>query len=420
MSGVGAVGGPDRHISNLPAKIEKKEDSTQTEPQDKVEIKNDISTPRKIFEKVIGAPVGLVTATANTVGGLVGGGVAGVAGEADESKGPHAISSGAAYVAMGAAAGAMIGTPVIGGIVGGVGGLIFAVVSGASGSMEKISEKVGESAKKVVSDNEPSESKIKDSTRNFTEGGLTGAGVGAVEGFKQGTTYGAGIVSGVIEGTKGVVTSALGKYEKPADPKPEGEKPGFGKRVLHAILGAPRFILGNTLGVAGGVAGMGMEAIDGALQGTVVGVDSDEKASKKFHGVLMRIETAIAGAGAGFALGGPIGSAIGLGSGLVLGHILRRVEKKTGTDKEIAENLTNAVRYAQKDNTYEKEVDEYGDQDKNVYETFRDGVEGIMTGTSAGAREGFKSGYAAGKGAVDGVFDGVKGLFEGIVGGVKK
>lgn len=420
MSGVGAVGGHDRQLSNLPAKVTKKEDSTPAEPMDKVEIKKDISTPRKMFEKVIGAPLGIVTAAANTVGGLVGGGVAGVSGRAGKAEGAHAITSGATYVAMGAVAGSMIATPIIGGIVGGVVGLIFAGIAGVSGSMEKISEKVGEAAKEVVSDNEPSESKIKDASRNFTEGGLTGMGVGMTEGFKQGTTYGAGIVSGIIEGTKGVVTSALGKYEKPAEPKPEGEKSGFGKKALNAILGAPRFVLGTTLGVAGGVVGMGMEAIDGAIQGTVIGVENDEKASKSFHGTLMRIETAIAGAGAGFALGGPIGGAIGLGSGLVLGHIIRRVEKKTGTDKEIAENLTSAVRYAQKDNVYKEGADEYGDQNKNVYETFRDGVEGTMTGTSAGAREGFKGGYAAGKGAVDGVFDGVKGLFEGIVGGVNK
>ncbi|MCD4784583.1 MAG: hypothetical protein K8T10_12250 [Candidatus Eremiobacteraeota bacterium] len=416
MSGIGAVGGPDRQLSNLPAKFEKKEDSTPAEPMDKVEIKKDISKPRKMFEKVIGSPLGVVTSAANTVGGLVGGGVAGVTAEADEAEGPHIISSGVAYVAMGATTGAIIGTPVIGGIVGGVVGLIFAIVAGTSGSMEKISEKVGEAAQKVVSDNEPTESKIKDASRDFTEGGLTGMGIGTVEGFKEGTRYGAGIVSGVIEGTKGVVSSALGKYEEPAEPKPEVEKTGLGKKVLSAVLGAPRFILGKTVGLAGAVAGMGIESVDGAIQGTMVGVDNDERADKSFHAVLMRINTALAGAGTGFALGGPIGGAIGLGSGLVLGHIIRRVEKKTGADKEITKNLTSAVRYAQKDNVYEKELDEYGDQEKNVYETFRDGVEGMMTGTSAGAREGFKGGYNAGKGVVDGVFDGVKGLFEGIFG----
>ena len=51
MSGIGAVGGPDRQLSNLPAKLEKKEDSTPAEPMDKVEIKKDIMILGEIIGK---------------------------------------------------------------------------------------------------------------------------------------------------------------------------------------------------------------------------------------------------------------------------------------------------------------------------------------------------------------------------------
>lgn len=420
MSGVGSIGGADKQYANLPAKVTaKKEEAVSTEPQDKVEIKKDISTARKVIEKVIGSPMGVISGAGQAVGGLLGGGAAGVTGKARRAEEGHAIGTGLANIAMGAAAGAAIATPIIGGIAGGVVGLVYTIISGTSGSLEKVSEKVGAAAEKMVADNQPSESKVKDVVRNFTEGGLTGMGVGAAEGFKEGTRYGAGIVSGVIEGTKGVVTSLIGKYEKPAEAAPEtGEKPGFGKKVLNAILSAPRVILGTAVGAAGSVIGMGMEAIDGAIQGIPLGVDNSESASKSVHNVILRLETAAMGTVAGFMTGGPVGAAIGLGSGLVLGHILRRVEKKSGADKEIVDNLTAGVRYAQKDNVYENQPDEYGDVKKTSYESFRDGVEGVMTGTATGIREGAKSGFQAGKGAVDGVFDGVTGLIGGIIGGV--
>lgn len=397
MANIGAVGAQDK----LPVKSQpavKKDNQAPKEPKDKVQI----SKTRDIFEKVLGAPVAAVTSVANAAGGLISGGVSGVEGDGDDA---HVVTSGIGYVAMGATAGAMLMGGWIPAVAGGVVGLVFAGLAAGSGSAEKIGEKIEASAEKVVADNEPSGRKLKDATRDFTEGGLTGLGVGAVEGFKEGDAYGAGIVSGVTEGTKGFVTSALGKYEDAKEARPKQKKSLFKK-----ILGVPRKVLGATAGVVGGLVGMAMEAPDGLMQGTVVGAAENEEASKKFHGGLMRLESLLAGAGAGFAMGGPWGAAIGAGVGLVGGHILRRVEKKSGKDKEIAQNLTKAVRYAQKDNAYKMETDEYGYRDKTPYETFRDGVEGAITGTGAGLREGFKGGYAAGKGTVDGVFDGIMGI----------
>lgn len=164
---------------------------------------------------------------------------------------------------------------------------------------------------------------------------------------------------------------------------------------------------------------MGMEAIDGAIQGAVLGFSYIENADAGLTRTLMRLETAVGGTAAGFAMGGPLGAAIGLGSGLVLGHIINKVEKKSGTDKEIAQGITDAVAYAKQDNYYtEKPGPHQGDPPKTMYEGFRDGIEGIATGTAAGMREGFKAGFAGGKGAVDGFVEGAKGIVSGIIGGV--
>ncbi|MCE1247214.1 MAG: hypothetical protein LWY06_11265 [Firmicutes bacterium] len=420
MSGIGAVGGPDRQY--LPAQtsqIAKKEEAVQAEPKDKVQI----SKAREVFEKVVGSPMGVIMAGTDAVGGFLGGGVAGLGAGNSGSAAATGIGSALTAAGIGAAIGSAIATPVVGGIVGGIAGLAVSFLSAVGGrgeTFEKTADAISTKAKAAVSDNVPTESKVKDAARNFTEGALTGVGAGAVGGFKVGTNAGAGIVSGVIEGVKGAATAAVGKYEKPAEEKPvEGEKPGFGKKVLNAILSAPRVIVGTAVGIAGGIAGMGMEAIDGALQGTVLGVTKQDSASAEFTRGLMRVETAIGGTVTGFAFGGPLGAAIGLGSGLVLGHIINKVEKKSGTDKEIAQGITDAVKYAKNDNTYEDtSVKEHSTSEKTTYEAVRDGIEGLATGTAAGMREGFKAGFSGGKGAVDGFVEGAKGIVSGIIGGV--
>ncbi|MCE1246401.1 MAG: hypothetical protein LWY06_07145 [Firmicutes bacterium] len=423
MSGIGAVGGADRQYNNLPAKIAAKtEETVQTEPKDKVEIKKDISTARKFVERVIGSPVGIVTSAANAVGGFFGGGVAGVTGHESRAESVHGVMSGLGYVAMGAAAGAMIpAAPVIGGIAGGVVGLIFAGLSGKSGSMEKIGEFVGTKAKTATSDNTPSESKIKDTVMNFTEGAIVGTVHGGVEGFKQGTGYGAGIVSGVIEGTKGMAGALAGTYEKPEEkPAQEGEKPGLGKKVLDAIISAPRNITRTIAGTATGIVGAGLGVLDGAAQGTVVGSTTREKASSGFHRFMVTAESVLAGAGTAVLLGGPVGLGIGIGAGVGLGVglIYSAISDHTEADEAYAKGVTDAVRNAQSGNVYENQPDQYGDRKKTVYETFRDGIEGTMTGAGAGAREGFKEAFQAGKGVVDGVFDAGKGIAKGIAGGL--
>ncbi|MCD4783239.1 MAG: hypothetical protein K8T10_05325 [Candidatus Eremiobacteraeota bacterium] len=421
MSGLGAVGGADKQYANLPTKtVDKKESAVQAEPKDMVEIQKNISLPRKVIEKVIGSPVGLVTTAANAVGGLFGGGVAGVKGRASSAEGPHGLMSGAAYVGIGATAGAMLATPIVGGIVGGVVGLVMAILSGTSGSMEKIGEHVGDKAKAAVSDNEPSESKVRDTTLNFTEGAVVGTIHGSVQGFKQGTSYGAGIVSGAIEGTKGFVGALAGTYEKDEATKPdEGQTKSFGKKVLNAILSVPRKVARGVVGTATGLTGSALGVVDGAIQGTIVGGTEDEEADAGAHNIIRGIETTLAGAGVGLMMGGPLGAGIGAGAGLLTGIIMGKISKHTDADEEFAQGITDAVKHAQSDNVYKNKPDEYGDREKVVYETFRDGIEGTMTGTGAGVREGFKEGYQVGKGVVDGVFDAGKGIIKGIAGGIK-
>lgn len=384
----------------------KKESEVQPEPSDTV----DISKPRKIIEKVVGAPAALVTMTGKAVGGLFGGGVSGVTKHAHDADGPLTVGSALAYAAMGAYGGLLtLGIP--GAIGGSIVGLLYAGISGYSGSMEKVAEKVGEKAVASVSDNIPSDSKVRDTVMNFTEGAVVGAVHGGIQGFKEGTGYGAGIASGVIEGTKGFATSVAGKYEKPEEAQaPENEvKTSTGKKMLNAVLSAPRKLVRFIAGCGAGLTEAGLGVVDGAIQGTVLGVDKHTKASSTMHKLVLGIETAIGGAAAGFVTGGPLGAGIGLGAGAVAALIMTGVSSYTDSDKDLAKGMTDAVRYAQKDNVY---------KDKGAYESFRDGVEGMMTGTGAGMRESFKEGYQVGKGVSDGAFDAAKGIAKGVAGGV--
>ncbi len=405
MSSIQPVGG--REVVSSP-QLKKTDKKSVKESKDKAQI----SKVRDVFEKTVGAPAAIISSAASAVGGFLGGGVAGISKE--DGTTAFGLGSIAAYATMGAVAGASVA-----GLIGGIAGGVVGVLTGyfASDSLEKIGKKVEKAAAEAVSDNKPSFNKVKDAARNFTEGALTGVGVGAVEGFKEGDVYGAGVVSGVIEGTKGVVTSALGKYEEADKPK-EGKKK---ESLLGKIIKFPFKVLGVGAGLVGGVVGMGLESMDGLIQGVGIGVDSrvDADGSVRTHGIVIRSELALGGGVAGFMVGGPIGAGIGTVAGLVAGQVVRMLEGRTDKDNEIVDNLARGVHYAQSDNTYTNKPDEWGYRDKTTYEKFRDGVEGAMTGTATGAREGFKAGFAAGKGAVEGVVDGVGGIISGIIGAIK-
>ncbi len=441
MSGVGPVSGADVKTHKLQTQavnLEKPEASK--EPEDKVEIgKKSISKPRKVVEKVIGSPVGLVTMAGKAVGGIFGGGVSGVTGEKRDAAGPLGLTSGAAYVGLGIGAGLMLAGGWIPAVVGGVAGLGLTLLSGVSGSMEEVGDKVGQKAAKATSDNQPSDSKVRDTVMNFTEGGIVGGIFGGVEGLKQGTDYGAGIVSGVIEGTKGMVGSLAGTYEKKAEapektPENTQEQPkdqkSFLRRAAGAVARVPRnvtrFLAGSVTGAVGGALGV----IDGLAQGVVLGSEKETQASSNAHNLIKGLQIVAGGALAGAAVaGGGWMIAAGAGVGVIAAGLLNAISAGTGADEKFADGLTDAVRHAQKDNVYKNEPDQYGDRKTTVYETFRDGIEGALTGAGAGVREGVREGYHQGSGVVDGVFDAGKavikgtynagkGIAKGVVGGI--
>ncbi len=421
MSGVGPIGGADRTLQSLPSKRADASGKVLKEPKDKVDIKGEkkeISGVRKVFEKVLGAPMGVVTMAANAFGGVITGGVAGVEGGLSEGEQvhTHTLSSGFAYVVGGAAAGAMAGG-VIGGVVGAGVGLAITLYSNFSKGFRKVAQKVNEKAVKSVSDNVPSDSKVKDTVRNFTEGGIVGGIYGGIEGFKSGSESGAGFVSGVIEGTKGFVGALAGTYE--SDVPKKKEDVSFGKKVLNAIISLPRKASKLIVGTATGSIGAALGIADGAIQGTILGLAQDEEANATAHDVIRGLQIAIGGGVAGFATGGFVGAGIGLGVGALAGVTMGIISHKTGSDIDFANGVTDAVHNAQKDNVYEKPGSVHYDiDDRTTYETFRDGVEGTLTGAGAGIREGFKEGYQVGSGVVDGVFDAAKGIAKGVVGGI--
>ncbi len=416
MDQIGSVKRQDQSLGGIQKhQGEKKQTEEVKEPKDKVEI----SKARDIFEKVIGSPVAVVNSAVNAAGGVISGGISGVEGGKDAGSDLHPVTSGAGYIALGATAGLMLVGGWIPAVVGGAVGLTVGILAGGSGSTERVGKSIDHSVEKHVSDNEDSGRKLKDGVRDFVEGAFTGAGVGAVEGFVEGTGYGAGVVSGVIEGTKGVASAALGKYQT-SEPKEEKPKNSLFKKIIRI----PRNVLGAAVGIAGGVTGMALNTIEGAIKGVRMGASETDPAHRtrstkrkegRFHGFMIRSQTALAGGVAGFMMGGPLGAGVGVGAGLISGQLILRAERKSGMQDEMMDNFAASIKHVQKDNTYNSEI-EHGGRDKNAYETFRDGIEGAMTGTATGAREGFRSGYAAGRGVVDGVFDGVSGIIGAFTG----
>lgn len=414
MSSVGSIGGADKQLANFPSKVtaNNKETALVT-PEDKVEIRKDISMARKVLETAVGAPLGVIEGARHAGGGLIGGGFSVF------SKDPEVTEIGY-KLGLGVTTAAIIGAltnPVIGVTI--VAFYTLSLIPNEKLGLENVSKEVELAAQKGLADNQPSGSKVKDMTRDFSEGGVTGMYKGAIHGFKEGTAYGAGILSGIIEGTKGVVTTLTGRYEKPVEkPAETGEKTGFTRKLLKGLFRVPAAIIGTALGTVGAAIGMGMEAVDGFMQGDDLGIYNIGKADMETRSTIIRREAELIGAATGFMAGGPVGAAIGFGSGFILGQLIDYIEYKTGSNEEVVKNLTSGVRHAQKDNIYEKPAEKNEDQEKNTYETIRDRIEGVLTGTAAGMREGAITGFQAGKGVTDGIFDGIMGITDGIVDGV--
>jgi hypothetical protein len=391
--------------------------------QDQVSITSSgPSLPRKALEGVGGVIGGVVESAINVPAGFVGGLVEGV----DEKGGttPFNIASVLELGTAGALAGtAFFGIP--GAIGGGVAGLVLGGirlgVHHEAGLGDRFSQKLEKSVKKAISDNVPSGKKARDMAKNATEGAILGSIIEGREGWKAGFDEGRGVVSGVIEGTKGIAGVVTGKIgpEKPVEEKKDdgaASQGGLGK-IAKAILSLPRKTAGVVAGLISGTIGAAASTPTGLIQGIGEGAtkefDGVNNGFYKMHRWMAFLEFAAAGAAAGFMMGGPVGLGIGLGSGIVAGSIVKRIERKSGADKEITGNVSQTLEKAASDNP---------DTGSKVHDVVRNTIEGAMVGTASGAKEGFKKGFEGGIGAVDGFVEGVKGFFGAVtdIAGKKK
>jgi flagellar biosynthesis/type III secretory pathway protein FliH len=394
------------------------------------------SIPKKIIKTTVGLATGTVgaalTAAPGTVQGLKDGYEASRGDKVSEStyrdekrlRRMIILES----MAGGAALGFTFGTPLIGTAVGAVGGLITGVVISSSMNKdeadERIAKGVAKSIEHAAKDNEKTSSDAHDIIRGTIEGGMTGTVAGAREGFKEGFSKGAKTAEKVVdnlnkipepfvEGIKGAATALVGKYEKPSTDKPPAESIG------HKILTFPKKVVQFAVGVGLGTVEAALTAPSGLMRGIGDGIEINRggtidesyeiRDKARFHRRMVSFELALGGAAAGFIVGGPVGAGVGFAGGILAGYTHGKIEKATNADNDKASGMTEAIKYAAKDNK---------PTDSKFRQTARGAVEGGMTGAAAGIREGFKEGYQAGKGLVDGVIDTAKGIAKGIKEGV--
>jgi len=369
----------------------------------------DYSLPRKAVEGLAGIAGGFVGTAVNTIPSAFAGGIQGVSreGDADEVGNVQTvflvIESTAAGTVVGACSGGVLGGA-IGLGVGLVGGLIFGALQHTGKGAEKIGEAIKNKVDPAVADNEPSGSRTRDVSKDFSEGAVTGAIAGGKAAFGVGGEEARGVASGLIEGGKGILGVVTNRWE-PAETGAQDKPDRQG--VVGFILGIPRVILGTAMGIGCGAAGAALTAVDGLIQGFGQGASKSYEGSKGLHRFIIRAELLGAGITAGAITAGPVGALAGGVAGLLTGIIVGRLQNKTGSDRAIVDCVARNVQGAASDNA------EGGGK---AYEAFRDGLEGGIVGTAAGVKAGFVSGWEGGKGTVDGVFDGVKGVIEGIIG----
>ncbi len=176
---------------------------------DKVELgKSESCITRKIIEKSAGFVTGVIPAVLSGVSGTVSGGMAALECRDKEVKEPGLGAYNFTTVVIMSAAGIAAGVSLIGGILGVGAGYFVGYGLGVElyerDKFEETGKKVGHSAMEAVADNIPTENRLKDKFRDFTEGGIAGGIEGLKEGYKAWSTVGEGLVSGVIDGVKGV------------------------------------------------------------------------------------------------------------------------------------------------------------------------------------------------------------------------
>lgn len=416
-----------------------KDAPAETPKPDKTVWQTIASIPKTIIKTTVGLVTGTAGGAMTTLPGTVQGlhdgyevatGHAVTGPDSHESRGNKKLLKAFVTVeglAAGAAAGFVLGGP-IGAGIGAVGGLVGGLIIRASLDKHEGDQRITDGISKAVDyaakDNEKTASDAHDIIQGTLEGGLTGTVAGAREGFSEGFARGshtAGVVvdnlnkipEPFIEGIKGAATALVGKYEKPSEEKPPTET--IGQKILHFPKKVLQFGVGVGLGAVEAVlttpSGLLKGIGDGIAvnQGDKIDESYDIRSQAKFHRRFVGLELIAAGTVAGLLTAGPIGAGVGFAGGILASYTHGKIEKVTDADKEKATGITEAIKYAAKDNK---------PTESKFRQTARGAVEGGMTGAAAGAREGFKEGYQAGKGLVDGVIDTVKGTAKGIKEGI--
>jgi len=418
-----------------PVKYGAAQDYVQT---DSVEISRGDSVGMKILnfpgnavKETAGIASGLLKATCSIIPSAFGGIQAGltvIRPEAAEQnpgfQGKAEGGYGAMYIieagAAGVTAGGLIAGP-WGALAGGGAGLVLGAVKlgidYSTGAAKRVTGQIEKETYEPVADNLPTGDWMYDAGKDLTEGAIVGMKAGVKESFAVGQEKGRATAIGFWEGTKGAVrTLAYHATIQPEPPPAEQRTPG--DRIKEAALFVariPKETMKIAVGTATGLAGAALTAPNGLVEGVIQGAThrgtiDNISMSVKGHHVMMRGESLLLGAAAG-ALMGPavtvgwtLAGALG---GYITGVVTTAVEKKTGTDRQIVQNMENHLK---------REVSDNADLGSSVANGHRNVIEGAMVGTAAAAKEGFNAGYDMGAGIVQGVADSIVGIGKGLKG----
>lgn len=372
---------------------------------------DDYCGPRRVFEGAAGAVGGFVGTAVNVIPSALGGGIQGVS--RDNSDRDVANMQTGLVVGQGLVAGAVAGGLAFGpwGVLGGsmiglVTGLAYGSMQSEGTGSDQIGSAIKEAVDLAVSDNEPSGSRAKDVSKDFSEGALVGGIAGGRASFGVGRQEAAGVAGGLIEGIRGSIGVIAGRY----DPRPTSATPSESHGVLGTILRIPRVILRTAVGATCGLAGAVLNALDGTFEGLGQGTSHSYNSSIGLHRGLLRTEFLALGATAGTIAFGPVGGVAGGVGGLIVGGIVNHLARRSGSDRAHVEYVSHAIKSAAEENPK---------SDSEVYTAFRNGVQGAVVGTTASMKAGLLTGFEAGKGAVDGLMDAIKGVVDGILGTVR-
>lgn len=348
---------------------------------------------RRAVGALVGAPLGLANIVTSATSGPLMGAFTGLG---HEGGGMNLLLQDSVTLLGFTGAGAGVGGAVAGvpgAVVGGVTGLLYATLVNKSDANEQIAHDTAAKVIKAVDDNDPQAYFVERTMHDLTEGTLTGTVFNSIEGYKKGVDTGAGIVAGLVDGTRGFMGAVAGNYLDPSA-TPASTDAGLARKALRGAVGTVT-----------GTVGSAMSLVDGVIQGSSIALDSQAKASASFHEGLYSATAMTAAGAAGYVLGGGIGQALaGVLVAAAGARLVHKMNERTGASQKVADGITSAVRHAQQDNSYLNQAN----HKKNVYEVFRDTVEGTMTAGGAGIREGFGEGYDLGSGFVDGVFNSVR------------